>query len=154
MDNKEFTSARVSQTATIALNGPIETIFPLFGAFEERKWAKGWNPELIYPETEVMEEGTTFKTKAPGKELEYIWIVTKHEPDKNRIQYLVHTENRFWTITIVCFPLANGITSAKVNYTYTGLNERGNQLNEKAIQEMFKQGLKDWENEINGYLTR
>ena len=155
MNNKKFKSERVSKTATISLNGTIETIFPLFGAFEERNWAKGWNPVLIYPEIEIIEEGTTFKTKVKEKgELGFIWIVTKYDPEKYGIQYLVTTENRFWTITITCHPLADGKTSARVNYTYTGLNESGNMINKKAIQEMFRYDLKDWENEINEYLLR
>ena len=67
MNNTNFKSERVSKTATIVLNRNISTVFPLFGAFEERKWAKGWDPILIYPDTEIIEEGTTFKTE--GKKL-------------------------------------------------------------------------------------
>ncbi len=69
MDNAKFKSQKISKTASITLNGDIEKVFPLFGAFEERKWAEGWNPTLIYPETEIIEEGTTFITEGNGDEM-------------------------------------------------------------------------------------
>lgn len=154
MDSKQFKSKKYSQTAAITINGVVENVFPLFGAFEERKWAEGWNPVLIYPETEVIEEGTTFKTKGHGHdEIEYIWRVSKYDPDKFLIQYLVSTENRYWTITVKCSPTADSKTSADITYTFIGLNDLGNQINEHSLQRMYKNNLKDWEEEINGYLA-
>lgn len=148
-----FKAKKFSNTATIILNNKIESVFPLFGAFEERKWAEGWNPVLIYPETEIIEEGTTFKTKGHGHdEAEFIWRVTKYEPEKFLIQYLVTTENRYWTITVKCNPLNGNKTSAEVTYTFIGLNELGNKINEHSLQRMYKNNLTDWEEEINGYL--
>jgi hypothetical protein len=152
---KEFKAKKVSKTATIILNGKIEIVFPLFGAFEERKWAEGWNPVLIYPEREIIEEGTTFKTEGHGHdELEFIWRVTKYEPEKFLIQYLVSTENRYWTITVKCSPTNNNKTSAEVTYTFIGLNALGNKLNEHSRQRIYKYNLKDWEEEINNYIER
>src|SRR5215813_13725635 len=93
-----FKSEKITRTATITLNGNVETIFPLFGAFEERKWANGWNPILVYPATETVEEGTTFITTGHGHdEKEFLWRVSKYEADNFMIQYLVSTENRYWT---------------------------------------------------------
>jgi hypothetical protein len=66
MKNDTFTAQRVAQTATILLNDRVDKVFPLFGAFEERKWAEGWNPTLIYPQKEIIEEGTTFRTHGHG----------------------------------------------------------------------------------------
>lgn len=155
MKNTDFKSEKVSKTATIILSGNISTVFPLFGAFEERKWAKGWNPVLIYPETEKIEEGTTFKTEGHGHgEAEYTWRVSKYEPEKFLIQYLVGTENRYWTITIKCKTIKENKTSAEITYTYFGLNELGNKINELSLSTMYKNDLKDWEEEINNYLNK
>jgi hypothetical protein len=136
------------------LNEKIETAFPLFGPFEERKWATAWNPVLIYPATEIVKEGTTFKTLSRGHdEKEYLWRVSKYEAEKFLIQYLVSSENRYWTITIKCNPMTGNKTTTEITYTFIGLNELGNKINEQAIQHMYKNNLKDWEEEINYYLT-
>ena len=139
MKNSGFKAEKVSQTAVITIDGKIETVFPLFGAFEERKWASGWDPTLIYPADEIIEEGTTFKTHGHGhNESEFIWRVDKYEPSNYIIQYLVYTENRYWTITIKCTPINNEKTSAEITYTYLGLNELGNEINKHSLKKMYK----------------
>jgi hypothetical protein len=147
-----FKSEKVSRTATITVNTSIDKAFPLFGAFEERKWATGWNPTLIYPSTEIIEEGTTFKTQGYGNEVEFLWRVSKFDSDQYLIQYLVSTENRYWTITVKCSPAPDNKTLAEITYTYIGLNEVGNKINKDALAAMYKDELKDWEGEINYYL--
>ena len=67
MNEINIKSQKISKTASIILNEKIEKVFSLFGAFEERKWAEGWNPVLIYPDSEIIEEGTTFKTEGHGE---------------------------------------------------------------------------------------
>lgn len=153
VDNTTFKAEKITQTATITLNENIETTFPLFGAFEERKWSKGWNPVLIYPSTEIIEEGTTFKTHGHGHdEKEFIWRVSKYEKEHFLIQYLVSSENRYWTITVQCTPTADNKTSARITYAFIGLNELGNQLNKHFIQNIYKHNLNDWQEEINNTL--
>ncbi len=153
MKNLIFKAEKISKTAAINVNGRIEIVFPLFGAFEERKWAKGWNPILIYPETEIIEEGTTFKTDGyDNDEPEFIWRVSKYDPEKFLIQYLVTTENRYWTITVSCKLISENKTSVEITYSFIGLNENGNRLNKLALERMYKNNLKDWEEEINNYL--
>lgn len=156
MENTNFRAKRVSKTATIEVNGNIETSFPLFGAFEERKWAEGWNPTLIYPAEEIVEEGTTFKTTGPGHgETELLWIVSKYQPENNLIQYLVSTPNRYWTITVKCNQsLDKNKTTAEITYTFIGLNDSGNIINEHSLEKMYAYNLKDWEEAINYYLDK
>lgn len=155
MEKLKFKSEKVSRTATILLNGKIETVFPLFGAFEERKWAPYFQPELIWPATEVIEEGTIFRTASRGfGETEFIWRVIKFDVEKHLVQYLVYTENRQWTITIKCNSINGDKTEAQITYTFIGLNEKGNELNKKIIEDMYQSDLKDWEEEINPYLLK
>ncbi|MEM7298669.1 MAG: hypothetical protein AAF391_10440, partial [Bacteroidota bacterium] len=81
---EDFKAERVSKTASFTVDGAIEEVFPLFGAFEERKWEPDWKPILIYPDQEIIQEGTTFKVNAHGHghggESEFLWIVTKFDP--------------------------------------------------------------------------
>jgi hypothetical protein len=154
MNNKYFNSEKVSKTATIKTNGSIQKVFPLFGAFEERKWAKGWSPKLIYPSKEIIEEGTTFKTEGHGKEERYLWRVSKFDPEKYLIQYLISTKNRYWTITIKCNSVSDIQTKATITYTFIGLNKLGNNINIKSLQKMYANNLIDWQEAINDYLDK
>ena len=152
--DKNFKAEKVSRTATFEINANINKVFPLFGAFEERKWADGWNPTLIYPSTEIIEEGTVFKTKGDrDDEKEFIWFVSKYEPQNYLIQYVVSTQNRFWTITIKCKIISDTLCAATVVYKYIGLNPLGNEINKHSLEKMYAEDLKDWQAAINFYLT-
>lgn len=86
--------------------------------------------------------------------MEYLWRVSKYYPENYSIQYLVSTENRYWTITVQCRPLSENKTSAEITYSFIGLKEKGNRINEHSLQRMYKNNLKDWEDEINIYLEK
>jgi len=156
MENNQFKSEKVSKAESFIVNSNIEKVFPLFGAFEEKKWAEGWEPILIYPDKEIIEEGTTFKIEGHGHghENDMLWIVTKFDPQSYLVQYLVSTENRFWTITVDCESIDEDVkTKVTVTYSYIGLNEEGNELNKTSIEKMYKENLNDWAEAINGYLS-
>lgn len=155
--NQNFSSQRVSRTASFIVNQTIDKVFPLYGAFEERKWISTWNPILVYPDKEIIDEGTTFKTKVHGHgaENEFLWVVTKYEPKEYLIQYLVSTENRFWTITVLSEPIENNTkTKTTVTYSFTGLNEKGNALNKESLDKMYKSNLEDWSHLLSTYFQK
>lgn len=154
MENVNFKSERISKTATINVQSDIDVVFPLFGAFEERKWAEGWDPVLLFPSKEIMEEGTTFKTSGHSHtEGEFVWIVSKYDPQNAKVEYLVFTANRYWTINVQCRPVSERMTAVTVTYTFTGLNHEGNSNNRQALDKMYQHGLKDWEQALNYYLN-
>lgn len=153
MVSENFKTERISRSSIIQLEGDIDTVFPLFTPFEERKWVEGWDPRLVYPHKEIVEEGTSFRTRGryPGED-EYLWIINKYEPDIFRVEYLVSTPDRFWTIAVACNPKSKNQSTAEITYTFTGLNPDGNRLNQLALEEMYHDSLKDWEAAINRYL--
>ncbi len=155
-EQNQFRCEKISRTASFVLSESVEAVFPLFGAFEERKWEPDWNPKLLYPSEERIEEGTTFTTAGRDDEGEFLWRVSKFEPDRYLIQYLVSTANRYWTITVQCAAVENDSvrTKATVTYSYWGLNEKGNQLNRIDLDRMYAEDLRDWQQAIQKYLDQ
>lgn len=144
-------SERISKTATFTVDTTIEKAFPLFGPVREKEWAEGWNPEIIYGEGEV-ELHMMFRTKSSFKEeSSFLWVITQFDPQKYFIEYTVSTPNRVWFIRVQCVAKQSR-TEASVTYTYTGLNEKGNELNRIALEKMFAEDLKDWQTAINHYI--
>jgi uncharacterized protein YbjQ (UPF0145 family) len=149
-----FKSTRISRTCVITVRAPLATVFPLFGPIREKEWADGWDPELVFPPTGAFEEHMVFRT--PGHhegEPDYTWTISVYRPDGALVEYTVFTQERLWWITIQCREgAAPGTTEAEITYTYTGLTERGNALNRKAMDAMFHHDLKDWEEAIHHFL--
>lgn len=148
-----FQAENISKSAKIHLNATVHEVFPLFGPFEERKWADGWNPTLLFPENEEVIEGATFTTEGNRLEGQYTWRINQYHPEHHHIQYFVFTPNRHWTIDIRCEATDSYSSSATIEFSFTGLNPDGNQMNEQALEEMYEVDLKDWEKAINYYLS-
>ncbi len=149
-----FVSKRLAKTSTITLKAPLEKVFPLFGPIKEKEWADGWNPKIIYSTTNIVDEHMVFRIKSHAHgESSYMWMVTKYLPHQSLIEYTVFTEERVWNITVQCHENTNTqMTDAEITYTFTGLTETGNAINEKALEHMYSKDLKDWEEAINYYL--
>lgn len=151
-EKQEFLAKRISQSATMKLYGTIEEVFPLFGPIREMDWEPGWSPKVIYPKDQLVEEHMIFTS--PGRfegEALYTWMITQYYPEQYMIEYTVSTSDRVWTIRVKCLS-QEGNTLATVTYTYTGLNNRGNDLNEIALKNMYERNLEDWAEALNYYL--
>jgi hypothetical protein len=147
------TAERIERSASFIVNAEIENTFPLFGPIREKEWAAGWEPQIIYSRSPKVEAHMIFKTAASNPdEKEYLWVVTQYRPADFFIEYKVSTFQRIWFITVSCKPQQEK-TLVSVTYSYTGLTEAGNRINRQALEKMFADNLKDWEEAINYYLT-
>ena len=157
MTVSDFVSKRITKTRSIIIKAPITKVFPLFNPVKEKEWAAGWEPQFLTESTrdQEVEERMVFRTQSPHghDEIDYIWTISKYLPDQAFIEYTVFTPERLWWITIQCRnEIPNHTTTAEVTYTFTGLTDKGNAINEKALHAMYAHDLKDWEEAINHYL--
>ncbi len=149
----EILNQRITKTATIFIKGKVAEVFPLFGPIKEKEWAPGWNPEIIYSQTGIVEKHMIFRTARKFDEAEdYTWVITHCDPEACFIEYAVNTSERIWFIAVQCRSESDGMTSASVTYTFTALTDKGARLNEIALEKMYENDLKDWEEAINYYL--
>ena len=151
-----FQASRISRSATITVNAPLEEAFALFGPIREKDWADGWDLQVIDSPGELVQERMVFTTQSHFglEEPDDVWIVSTYSLGDTFIEYTVFAPNRLWWIEIACDPLAgNESTKAKITYTYLGLTERGNALNDQALERMFADDLRDWEEAVNHYLA-
>lgn len=151
MSQTGFKAERISKTASFIVEGKIENVFPLFGPIREMEWVDGWSPQIIFSESNLVEEHMIFRTKGSTDEEYYTWMITQFDESKHLIEYTVSTSNRIWFIRVACESYQEK-TKTTVSYTYTGLNARGNELNRIALSKMYANDLKDWQEAINHYL--
>lgn len=145
----------VSKTSTIKLNGTLAQVFPLFGPVREQEWAEGWQPRMLLPYSEDVQEHMVFQTESHDRHNPFTstWIVSRYDPIEAFIEYTVFTDDRIWWIAIKCHQdETSATTNATITYTYLDLTEQANHLNEVVLETMFRHDLKDWEKAINHYL--
>lgn len=71
---------------TFSVDAPYERVFPLFGAYEERKWATGFDPQFVYPSTPHDQQGMVFTTVQDG--MHRVWTNTAFDRATGHAQYV------------------------------------------------------------------
>lgn len=146
---------RISRTTEFIANASITQVFPLFGPIEEMNWDPDWKPEIIYSEHSIPEERMMFTSPSRfDDERDYVWIITRFDPEKRIIEYCISSQHRVWFIDVQCIEENEHATRVRVKYTYTSLTERGAELNIASLESMFKEDLADWARAINSYLEK
>ena len=149
-----FASKRASCTHTISLKAEPGLVFPLFTPAEEKKWAVGWDYELVYPPDGNLEVDFVFKTSTHDHHHKNaIWLISKYEPSRLQIEYIRFEPGvKVGKIQISCRMGGPQETLATISYTYTGLSETGNKFVEAFTQEHYHEFISTWEQAINYYL--
>jgi hypothetical protein len=151
-----FQPKRISRSATITVNAPLDEAFALFGPIREKDWADGWDPQPIDPVGEIVQERMVFTTQSHfgQEEPEDLWIISTYSVGDSFIEYTVFEHEQVHWIEVACEQTDSGEkTRAEITYTYLGLTDRGNSLNREALDLMFANDLRDWEEAINHYLA-
>lgn len=149
-----FTSQKITRSSSFRIPAAIEDVFPLFGPIREKDWAEGWNPDIIYSSTGLVDLHMIFRTKA-GNTAEgfYTWVVSQYCPAEFFIEYTVFTQFRVWFVSVQC-TAASEHTHVSVTYSYIGTSEGGNEMNQKAMEDIFSDDLCDWQEAINHFLVK
>ena len=151
-----FQPKRISRSAQITVDAPLNQAFALFGPVREKDWAEGWDPELIDPTDELVQERMVFTTQSHfgQEEPDDVWIVSTYSLGDAFIEYTVFCHEHVHWIEVVCEETADGTkTRAEITYTYLGLTDRGNSLSKVTLDLVFERDLRDWEEAINHYLA-
>jgi hypothetical protein len=137
------------ESFTFMAQAPPSEVAPLFGANEERKWAPGWEPEMLYPKPASDKQGMVFTVKHGGRSA--FWINTELNLRDGRVQYVyVIPETMATTITLRLSAVGNE-TRVEVKYERTALSVEGN-ASVKHMAEQDRRAETEWETQVNGYL--
>jgi|SRR6516165_2876158 hypothetical protein len=66
-----------TESFTIALQGLVAAVTPLFGPVQEVEWAPGWKPQFIHPTEGAQRDGVVFRTI--GTNGERLWTLTTYD---------------------------------------------------------------------------
>lgn len=119
----------------------------------EADWLDGWQYEMIYSKSGLVEENCVFATPHHG-EKRAIWHVTKHEPNNHEVEFVrITPEENTVRINIKLEDNDDSTTAARIAYRYTALSEAQNDFIEKELNASFQADMQWWERTLNHYLT-
>ena len=147
-----FRAAAVTRTGHLDFDGDIERVFPLFTPLGERVWAKGWNPEVLFPLDRDVAEGMVFRTRDQEGRL-LTWTVTRYDPADHAVAYnVVAPEFVVRKLQVSCRAL-RARTEVEVIDSYVGLSEHGNEFVERLTEASYAAKMAQWKEAIGGYLS-
>ena len=128
-----------------------EQAFPLFGAWEEKKWAEGWEPQFVYPSPPSDQLGMVFTVAHGG--MKSVWTNTAFDPAGGHVQYVYVIPDALVTLIDIHLTKTGGNeTQVSVVYERTALSAEAND----HVAHLAKGDAKsrpEWETAINGYLS-
>lgn len=113
--------AHVRNHFSFTVRAAAASVFPLFGADMERRWASGWAPAFVYPTPARDTAGMVF-TIAHGA-TNSVWVNTAFDPGTGRVQYVSVIPGAVTTLVdIQVTPLDSAETTVTVTYERTALS--------------------------------
>lgn len=132
-------------------DAPIDRVFPLFGAEQERVWAPHWDPHFVHPIPAADRPGMVF-TVAHGH-LHAAWVNTQFDRETGKVQYVYTIPDHLVTVITLNVKPDGNQTRVEVEYHRTSLIPEADAL----VEEMAKQDRTsgpEWEKQINEYLLK
>ena len=152
MEDSRFHSQRLTREYRQTIRATPEDVFPLLCPVREAEWLDGWNYQMIYSASGLVEEGAVFITPLQGEE-DTVWVVTHHDPERHSVNFVRFTPgSRTCVLEIVVSPKDTSTCFVDIRYTYTGITPEGNEFIDGFSKEAFVEAMKFWEKSMNYYI--
>ena len=152
MEDLEFSPKRITSEYRQKINATPEKVFPLLCPVREAEWLNGWQYNMIYSESGLVEEGAVFSTPYEG-EVDTVWIVTKHDSKTHEVEFTRFTHNsRTCLLKIAVKPKDKNSSYVDISYTYTSITPAGNDFIDNFTEAVFLEAVTFWEKSMNYFL--
>lgn len=126
-------------------------VFPLLCPERERDWLEGWDYQMIYSESGLIEKDCIFQTNHNGQHS--TWMVTKYDQTQKSIEFFKLSPGEcVIKINIDLEDLKDGMCQSNIQYQYTAVNLKQADFIENHMEEFFNLNMQWWEKAINHYL--
>ncbi len=143
----------VTFTGAFVVNGPIDTVFPLFSPEGEKEWVPGWNPETLFPPEATWGEGLVFRTHEESGPA--TWVVNHFDSASHNVVYhRLEPEHYVARVEVTCRSKTNTTTEVTVQYTFVPLTPKGLAAIVAMTDESYKEKMMRWQRWIDQVLGR
>ncbi len=152
MGESDFKARHVTKEYCQTIHASPDEVFPLLCPVREAEWLDGWRYTMIYSQSGLVEEGAVFSTPHDG-EPDTVWVVTKHDPLKYRVEFTRFThQSRICVLKIGVRSRDESSSYVDIAYTYTGTSPAGNQFIDDLTDDVFRADMKQWEDSVTHFL--
>ena len=145
--SSKFKGNRVVESHSEIIKGTPAKIFPLLCPIQEYKWIDNWDCEIIFSNSEGVENNCIFKEHKSGpilfdSDIPTYWTVSYYDPTNFRIQFVLISEHIAITkIDVEIKDIGAGKSSASWAIIITAIGEEANNHINKSTQNKAKMYL-------------
>jgi Polyketide cyclase / dehydrase and lipid transport len=115
-----------------------QKVWPLLDPLNEGKWEPAWHPMILHPVDGTVQERMVLLTHGmKGDQGKLVWTVTRYDTGNHHITYTVTSPVRMFLVDVRCSDHGASLTDATITYSYIGLTDLGNELNERSSEERW-----------------
>jgi hypothetical protein len=138
---------RHSQSGELRIHGPVEKIFSLFTPKGELLWIPTWKYTPVYPLSGETEANMVFRTDDGAT----TWTLVRYEPSKTSV-YVLMNNDVVARIEVNCHAESTNETVMRIDYTWTGLTEKGRK--HFSTPEEFQAKMANWKIWLDEYSAK
>ena len=144
--------AHTQEAFSFVVSAPYAHVFPLFGAYEEQKWAVGFVPKFLHPLPAHDEPGMVFTTVQ--QDMPRVWINTAFDAATGHVQYV------YWIADVMVAQIDIHITNSGAHETKVEVVYERTALRPDANDQVVHMAQADassgpsWAEMINGYFAK
>lgn len=149
----DFKGKQITKNYKQIINGTPEETFPLLCPVREHDWLEGWEANMVYSQSGLIEKNCVFTTPA-GNGQQAVWQVIDHDPMKHGVEFVKVTPGELIVrITLCLKDNYNGTCTLNIAYQYTALNEAQNHYLMNELNDDFQASMIFWERALNYYIA-
>lgn len=143
--------AHTSEHFDFTVSAPYADVFPLFGAHEEPKWAKGFEPKFLYPVPAHDQPRMVFHTVQEGQSR--VWMNTAFDSSTGHVQYV------YWIADVMVALIDIHVIKSGAHETKVDVVYERTALRPEANDQILQMAHADahagphWAEMINGYFA-
>jgi hypothetical protein len=140
---------RVTRSADISVNGPIEKVFPLFTPEGETHWIPSWKYTPIFPASGSTERDMVFRTDE-----QTLWTLAIYEPP-HRSVYVHASPEEIARIEVECSSADDAHTRVRITYVITAITEAAQHATAHHQSEAeFRKKMDGWKTWLDDYAVK
>lgn len=128
------------------------TVFPLLCPVREREWVAGWQADLLYSDSGLVEQDCVFRVPKNGYQT--LWSVTHYRPEDGALAFAVYHEGHYLEHLHIQVRM---IAAARCRLTwrrvYTALDHVGETFLNQYTHTQFETAMQGLAAQLNRYLA-
>jgi hypothetical protein len=140
---------RVTRSAEITVNGPLDKVFALFTPEGEIHWIPSWKYTPIFPASGTTEQDMVFRTDEHT-----LWTLAVYDPPQRSL-YVHASPEEIARIEVECSAIDRARTRVRITYVITAITEDAQHATAHHQSEAeFRKKMDQWKMWLDEYAVK